>query len=460
MKTFDLNIVRILENWDLSHALREIIANALDEAIITGTKKPEIYKHDNHWIVRDFGRGIKQEHLLQNENSEKKDHPHVIGQYGIGLKDALATFDREGVSVTLKSRHGDICLQTHAKHNFELIRTLHANISLPSMPGVEGTTVTFSNLPDEVVAKAKEMFLIFSGETPIESTKHGEVYKRKDHGGAIYVNGLLVSHEPNFLFSYNITSINSALRKGMNRERQSLGRSSYAGRIKDILLEASSDQIVEELIQQIQILSSGASKDEASWIDVQQRAVKLLSAKSNVVFVDAKELENSPNVVDLIKSSGKSIVCVPESLNKKIERDLDCEGNPVTGLKEFIANYNSSFEFDWVLPEMMSQAERDVWNLLPEIEQMYGGRPAQVRQVKITRTMCASGDPSDALGLWVQPHGLVVIRRDQLRSVQDFAGTIIHEFVHAETGFGDVSRNFEIYLTKKLGRLASLVLKK
>jgi hypothetical protein len=459
MKTFDLNIVRILENWDLSHALREIIANALDEAIITGTKKPQILKINNEWIVRDFGRGIKQEHLLQNENSEKRSHPHVIGQYGIGLKDALATFDRDGVTVTLKSKHGDICLKTHAKHNFELIKTLHATVSPPSIPETEGTTVTFSNLPDESVARAKDMFLVFNGESPLESTKHGEIYRSRDDGGAIYVNGLRVSQEPNFLFSYNITSINSALRKSMNRERQSLGRSSYASRIKDILLEASSDHVVDALIQQVQLLSSGASKDEASWIDVQQRAVKLLSAKSNVVFVDAKELEDSPNVVDLIKRSGKSVVCVPESLNKKIEGDLDSEGSPVTGLKEFIASYNSSFEFDWVLPETMSQAESDVWNRLPEIEQMYGGRPAQVRQVKVSRTMCPSGDLSDALGLWIQAQGLVVIRRDQLRSVHDFAGTVIHEFVHAETGFGDVSRNFESYLTKKLGQLAALILR-
>ena len=31
MKKFDLNIDRMLENWDAFHAVREIIANALDE---------------------------------------------------------------------------------------------------------------------------------------------------------------------------------------------------------------------------------------------------------------------------------------------------------------------------------------------------------------------------------------------------------------------------------------------
>lgn len=37
VKAFDLNIEKILENWEVRHAVREIIANALDEQLITGT---------------------------------------------------------------------------------------------------------------------------------------------------------------------------------------------------------------------------------------------------------------------------------------------------------------------------------------------------------------------------------------------------------------------------------------
>lgn len=37
-KEFDLNIEKILENWEIYHAVREIIANALDEQKLTGTK--------------------------------------------------------------------------------------------------------------------------------------------------------------------------------------------------------------------------------------------------------------------------------------------------------------------------------------------------------------------------------------------------------------------------------------
>ena len=41
MRKFDLNIEKVLENWDVSDALREIIANAIDEQLLTATGEKE-----------------------------------------------------------------------------------------------------------------------------------------------------------------------------------------------------------------------------------------------------------------------------------------------------------------------------------------------------------------------------------------------------------------------------------
>ncbi|EHR6437577.1 sensor histidine kinase, partial [Vibrio parahaemolyticus] len=89
-KKFDLNIDRMLENWDVFHAVREIIANALDEQILTDTEDIIISRDDRgHWCIRDFGRGLRHEHFTMNENQEKLEHPGLIGKFGVGLKDAL-----------------------------------------------------------------------------------------------------------------------------------------------------------------------------------------------------------------------------------------------------------------------------------------------------------------------------------------------------------------------------------
>ena len=140
-REFDLNIERVLENRTVAHALREVIANALDEQALTETAEPQIFADaEGHWHIRDWGRGLRYEHLTQNENKEKLSHPdQVVGKFGVGLKDALATFDRHRISVVIRSRHDDITTGKQAKHGFDDIKTLHALISDPADPSFTGT---------------------------------------------------------------------------------------------------------------------------------------------------------------------------------------------------------------------------------------------------------------------------------------------------------------------------------
>jgi hypothetical protein len=69
---FDLNIDKVLEHWTVPFALRELIANALDEQALTGTADPEILDDAaGAWHIRDYGRGLRYQHLSQNESGEK-----------------------------------------------------------------------------------------------------------------------------------------------------------------------------------------------------------------------------------------------------------------------------------------------------------------------------------------------------------------------------------------------------
>lgn len=110
-KEFDLNIEKILENWEIYHAVREIIANALDEQKLTGTKDISICKDDDVWHITDYGRGLNYHHLTQNENDEKLSAEALIGKFGVGLKDSLAVFYRNGIHVTIRSCYGVITLK-------------------------------------------------------------------------------------------------------------------------------------------------------------------------------------------------------------------------------------------------------------------------------------------------------------------------------------------------------------
>jgi hypothetical protein len=216
---FDLNIGEVLEHWTVAFALRELIANALDEQQLSGTAEPRIFREsDGRWVIEDYGRGLRYEHLTQNEDAEKREHPAVIGQFGMGLKDALAVFDRRGARVRLASRHADITTGRRAKDDFPDVITLHALVAPPSDPGRVGTRVELTGVSDDDITEARSLFLRFSGDTLLETTGYGEVLATASAGtGRIYVKGLLVATEENFLFSYNITELSAPLRKALNR---------------------------------------------------------------------------------------------------------------------------------------------------------------------------------------------------------------------------------------------------
>lgn len=459
MKQFDLNIEKILENWETFHAIREIIANALDEQLLTSTKDVEITKQGFYWHIRDYGRGLRYTNLTQNENQEKLSNPKVIGKFGIGLKDALATFDRKGIKVLIKSKFGDITLNKTAKEGFADIVTLHANISDPTDNKLIGTEFIIEGITDDDISKAKNLFLKFTGEQVLETTKAGDVVKKAGSIGKIYINGVNVAEEENFLFSYNITQLTTAIKKSLNRERTNVGRTAYTESIKKILLACKSTDVAKILADDLQNINYGTQHDELSWIDVQEHSVKILNQTEKVLFVSSTDIMLHPDMIEEAKASGHQIISIPENLKEKIKGDLDLSGKPIIDLTQFTSNYNDSFSFDFVSIENLSTKEREVYDLTTDILNLVDGKPRIVRDIKISTTMRKDFfSEGETVGVWEPSSGAIIILRKMLNSVKDYAGTLIHEAIHAKSGVSDISRNFEHELTVAIGQVCEKAL--
>jgi hypothetical protein len=59
----------------------------------------------------------------------------------------------------------------------------------------------------------------------------------------------------------------------------------------------------------------------------------------------------------------------------------------------------------------------------------------------------------EAVGVWEGSTGRIIIKRDQLRNLRDYAGTLLHETAHATSGASDISEEFETTLTQLLGTI-------
>jgi hypothetical protein len=452
---FDLNMQRVLEHWTVSEALREIIANALDEQALTETEEPHIFEDaEGRWHVRDFGRGLRYEHFTQNEDPEKLQHPNlVIGKFGVGLKDAMATFDRHGIGVAISSRHSDITIGSVAKYGFDDVLTLHAVVDAPGDPGMAGTEFVLDGLSAGDVERAKGFFLRYSGDEKLEGTRYGSVLRRYGNVARIYVAGLCVAEEPNFLFSYNITSLTKALRAALNRERSNVGRQAYSDRVKAILLACSGSTVADGLSKDLANFASGKNHDETTWLDVSLHACKVLNAHERVVFVTADQVHFSAGLIARARGDGYRIVVVPETVAAKLPELKDLEGDPVRDLGEYRGEWDSSFEYDFVLREDLTASEEAVFALSDAVLALVRTEAKPVREVLVSNTMrLNSYDDNEAVGVWDEATGRIIVKRNQLERPEDFLGTLLHEIGHACSGAPDVDEMFEQALTGLLGR--------
>lgn len=460
-RKFDLNMEEVLEAWGVADAAREVIANALDEQALTDTEEVEIYEdNEGKWHIRDYGRGLRHEHLTQNEDEEKLNNPDkVIGKFGVGLKDALATFYRNGVDVTIHSKQETITVDKAPKADFEDIETLHGLIYPPERD-IDGTDVVLDGITENQIEQAKSNFLRFTDDELLEETKFGEVYASPSgEDSRIYVTGLKVATEENFLFSYNITKTTKQVRDALNRERSNVGRTAYSSRVKDILRGCETTGVAQRLVDDFENFTDGTMHDEVDWKPIRLHAVKLLNERDDVVFATVDERHSNADLLNHARRDGYRVVTVPENIRNEIQDKRDSEGNRLRDVGTYLKEYNESFEYDWVPEGEMTEDEREVWNQRDDILDLLNDLPVEEIRVSETIRMTERGEMTN--GAWDGGEQRIVIRRQQLNSVRDFASTLLHEVAHPRSGGApDLSEPFEDALTGLLGEVAESAINK
>lgn len=457
VKLFDLNIEEVLENWDIEHGLREIISNALDEQQITDSQEIEIKKGlDGKWHIRDFGRGIRIENFTLNENPEKLNSKlNLIGKFGVGLKDALATFNRRGILVIIKSKFGTFQIKKSQKSGFTDIFTLHVEYN-DNPIDIEGTDFIFEGISNEKMDLAKSFFLKFNDESLLDSTMYGEIYSRKSDGAKVYINGVFAADESNFMFTYNISNITQSIKKKLNRERLNVGRATYSSRVKDILLSTENNKVQSELIEQARNRYSGNLYDEFSWIEISQKAFNLLHNSQRVVFLTEEEIIHRPEIIDWAKRDRYEVITISGKEKDKLNSQMNLGGPEIRTSDVFIGEINDSFEYKFINHHELNKNEMVIYNSYQRISNLVDLPKWQIPKLLISETMRFTND--DTCGVWDSSLNAIIIKRTQLANEILFAGTVLHELAHKISGAPDCSRVFEDELTQFLGKVSARVI--
>jgi hypothetical protein len=459
MRPFDLNMEEVLENWEVYHAVREIISNALDEQLMTKSSEIEIYPAEsgNGWHIRDYGRGIEIEHFTQNENQDKQEGPQgIIGKFGVGLKDALATLHRNGLKPIIRSAHGTYTISMNPKEGFANIETLHVMYD-DTKNDMIGTDFFIEGISENDIASAKDLFLKFNSSKVLETTKYGSILENDDIGASarVYINGVLASEEEDFLFSYNVTNLTSSMRKALNRERTNVGRSTYSERVKSILKSATSEPVLSGLAEEVRHREKGNQCYELRWGDIAQIGMTALAARDEkVIYATNEEIVNNPSYLGDMRKMGYTIVPITEKDRHGISNES------LQTFADYVKAHNESFEFDFVDEANLTAHEQAIYAFTQQILDLVGwggSRPL----VRISNTMRSESDESGGQMLLIATAGCyspslgIVVKRSELSTLPSYASVLLHEAAHASSRATDATRDFENELTRYLGQVAA-----
>lgn len=130
-------------------------------------------------------------------------------------------------------------------------------------------------------------------------------------------------------------------------------------------------------------------------------------------------------------------------------------GETLTTANQYIKDEKERFVPVEIDINALTVYEKEVYNITDSILKLIGGKPKNVKKIVIVEKIYESELFNETLGLWIAGENKILIKRKQLKSLEQYAGTLLHECAHAISGADDVSRDFELKLTEIIGIVSS-----
>lgn len=323
----DLNIgTNYLEHLNIVDSLKEIFANAIDEHILKNIDIENIqfgYKKVSNkyqFFIVDFGDGIMPENFIQKINDNKVKNNNIIGQFGIGLKDAIAYLTNNNVKIVI----------TTNKYIYEPIFKKKNNIDVLHMKCSEhlqnyefGTKFTLSNITKKHFEDCLKKFILFDNIsnkfTYLVNNKivqyidesNNVIYSSDNNGlQSIFINGMQVKSKAPFHFTYDLKRT-IELKQIINRDRTDIDIKLLKKFVNKILETIRFNEDSENFFQKIiEIFAQAQQKKELKElgkIDIIRNIIYELNKTEKYIFVDKNDKILSEKIPIVLNSAIKEI---------------------------------------------------------------------------------------------------------------------------------------------------------
>lgn len=422
MPQIDLNITDLYgKRWNLSHAVREVVANAEDVRRAGGTMRVEHCARTSTLTVTSEGQHLTDDALIFGETVKSGDS-RLIGTFGDGLKVALAVFVRLGVAVKINTGRA---IWTPAKIDRGRRGVIGVNArALPASQHRERVIVEVGGVTAADWAEWVKMFLFLTPPKNAVETSAGTLLCDAELRGSIFCRGVLVQRETGRIYGYDIPTLT------LNRDREIADTYEVESAAREIWAEASASAAMRPALYDL-LASPGCS------MDVGYSAV---GGEAGADIVAMFRANHGADAVPVLSSSeatvagqnGRVGVVVPQALR------LTLTANGVRSLQQEIAARREEVAQRYALDDLTPR-EVDVFQgALATFGPAVEGRGETMPQVEIVDFVGSN------LGLYVPSSDRVLLARSTLSTPRTFYGYLAHEIAHRQGGDGDAAHRAAI----------------
>lgn len=227
-----------LKHWGKLEAMREFVQNIVYAKTILKDEIRIVQNVDGSFTLGNTPSGFTKGKLLIGE-SNQADVKGAPGQYGEGMKVAMAVALREGMEVVVIT------------NGFTVTPTLEPSSIDPEVNSLvfyiedndcfEGTEFRIKGCEPGILEKAQEFFAVLQGVDP-EVTKRDSLMTQFP---GIYANGVKITNTPS-IFGYNFTDT-----KLINRDRSTVDMDLLKKSTRTVLSHLEDQELITEIVQGI-----------------------------------------------------------------------------------------------------------------------------------------------------------------------------------------------------------------
>lgn len=405
-----------LPEWNISHALRELLQNAKDAELEFNAPMGVRHRKDtNTLVIENDGCVIPHEALLFGHTT-KLDRGDLAGKFGEGIKLAMVVLARSGYDVKIRSGSEVWVPKIERSDKFNAdVLCVHIEKGRACKDRVQ---IEVGGITAEEWETMKGHFLFLSDlKGRHVETSQGTLLLDARYQGKMFVKGIFVQNNPQLIYGYNLKDAQ------IDRDRKMIQSADSQFRILDIWKEAlvTHTIMVEDTFSGLLDKQAADVEGLRDWnvhsIPLEQR--QSLAARFKTTHGDSAvpvgTLADSKDIEHL----GRKGIIVPKSLKAVLESVMDSAEVAKVKLREEVTKTYGWHE----LTEVEKANMEKVLNIVSKVS------PCSLDEVDIVdfRDPCLKGMFKDTR---------ILLAKTQVQDLCEGLATFIHELAH-KIGGGD-----------------------